>query len=621
MKRSEQKLVDTSAIAVSPLLKGLYRLIQPGVEQLLGIKALNQIYEESRDKNSSAGDFSERVLNLLGISFEMPQETITILQEIKGPVVFVANHPFGGIEAMLLFRLMSQIRSDYRIIGNFLLEKIEELRDNLILVDPFESPASVQANLAPLKALIGYLKQGGMVGVFPSGQVSAFELKSGRIKELDWNPSIAKIIQKTQASVVPIFFEGRNSLLFQMAGIIHPRLRTALLVREFVNPNCKKISYQVGKIITPEKIATIQDPVALNHYLKSKTYLLGARNQKPIFSWQRLKNWMRQPPRNTAPVISETPVERLRYELNTLPETQKLIEQTHFQLWCFQAQQCPLLLREIARLREITFRNAGEGTGHSLDLDDFDNWYHHLIIWDTIKSCIVGAYRIGKTDEIIKTHGVSGLYTSTLFKITPDLFTKLTPALEMGRSFIREEYQKSFAPLMLLWMGIGQFILKEPKYRYLFGPVSLSNDFHPLSKDFIVSFLTDHNIGGEFTQFVRPIHPYKISRRTKRDFYNAFVINNLDEVSRIVEEIEGSQLHIPVLLRHYLKLGGKLIAFNVDPDFNNVLDALIYVDLPNANQSILKKYLGGQEALQSYLAYHQENRNPNEPQSNITTTI
>jgi putative hemolysin len=260
------------------------------------------------------------------------------------------------------------------------------------------------------------------------------------------------------------------------------------------------------------------------------------------------------------------------------------------------------VLREIGRLRETTFRDVGEGTGREIDLDAFDAAYLHLFIWDVAAQEVVGAYRLGPTDEIIPASGIDGLYTASLFKYDAKLFEAMGPSLEMGRSWIRVEHQKSFTGLMLLWKGIGEFVGRHPHYATLFGPVSISADYHSLSQRLIVAFLERNRKLTAWADWVRPTNPFKERRRPGASLSPAH-LNDLEEVSSFISEIESDQKGVPILLKQYLRLEGRLLGYNVDPDFANVLDVLIVVDLRMTATKALQRYMG-RDNLERFRAFH-----------------
>ncbi len=275
------------------------------------------------------------------------------------------------------------------------------------------------------------------------------------------------------------------------------------------------------------------------------------------------------------------------------------------QVFWARASQIPYVLREVGRLREITFREAGEGTGESIDLDLFDSHYHHLILWQKKTLEVVGSYRLGPTDLILSRYGKKGLYTTSLFKFHNDFFLQVHPALELGRSFIRREYQKAFSTLMLLWKGIGQYVVRYPRYRFLFGPVSISDDYRRVSKTLLIKFLREQNYRPELARWVKAKRPYRQDlRKGWMDQAVASMIRDAAEVSDWIAELEADQKGIPIFLKQYLKLGGKLLGFNIDAQFSRVVDGLILVDLAKTNPVVLEKYLGKAGA-DFFLSHHQ----------------
>jgi putative hemolysin len=292
-------------------------------------------------------------------------------------------------------------------------------------------------------------------------------------------------------------------------------------------------------------------------------------------------------------------------EVQRLQESDAVLaKSSHLNVIVASAEQIPHLLQEIGRQREITFRLVGEGTGREVDLDAFDEYYLHLFLWDNDKQQLAGAYRLGRADVILKNHGKRGLYTSTLFKFRRPFLEHLKDAVEMGRSFITPEYQRTAATLPLLWKGICVWISRNPQYRKLFGPVSISQDYHNLSQNMLIEFLKEHRLDSEMASHVRPRQPFKTSgdNSLMKEFISA-KLNDIEDCSALISSLEQDQKGIPVLLKHYLKLNGTLISFNVDKDFSSVVDGLILVDLTKTQQRILMKYMG-EARCQEYLAYH-----------------
>jgi putative hemolysin len=255
-------------------------------------------------------------------------------------------------------------------------------------------------------------------------------------------------------------------------------------------------------------------------------------------------------------------------------------------------------------LRELTFRAVGEGTGRCSDIDLFDAFYLHLFVWDAHAALIAGAYRLGLVDHILACHGKRGLYTHSLFKYRTGMLDSLSPAIELGRSFVRAEYQRSFAPLLLLWAGIGHFVERSPKYAVLFGPVSISARYAPASRRLLVEYLSAHSTHPRLAREVTPRRPFHARPRTAAPCGTMSASpESLDELSRRIAQIETDGKGVPVLLRQYLHLGGRLLGFTLDRDFADTLDGLIMVDLREVEEAVLARYMGKRGAA-AFRAYH-----------------
>ena len=310
----------------------------------------------------------------------------------------------------------------------------------------------------------------------------------------------------------------------------------------------------------------------------------------------------RPPAGGAAAVINEVPRDTLQAEIAALPSDQRLVERDRFHVYCARAGQIPWALQEIGRLRELTFRAAGEGTGQCADIDLFDAFYLHLFVWDAHAASIAGAYRLGLVDEILARHGKRGLYTHSLFKYRTQMLDSLSPAIELGRSFVRAEYQRRFAPLMLLWTGIGRFIERSPQYAILFGPVSISARYAPASRRLIVEYLSTHS-ADRLARYVRPRRPFRDGARVAAAGAAISAPGSIDDLSRRIAQIEHDGKGVPVLLHQYLQLGGRLLGFNLDRQFADTLDGLIMVDLREVEEAVLARYMGKRGAA-AFRAYH-----------------
>jgi putative hemolysin len=600
----DKKLIHLAPAHAHPLPRKMFSVVGGAVEKMLAIDKINHIYYQAAESPEKETHFADRVLDNMDVSYEVATEDLARIPK-TGPVVVVANHPFGGLEGLVLASLLKSVRPDVKLMANFLLERIPDLRDFFIFVDPFGRTESAKVNIKPLKETMAWLRGGNMLGVFPAGEVSHVNFRKGGVVDPPWSSTIARLIRKTETPVLPVYFVGTNSLVFQLLGMVHPRLRTAMLPHEFANKMNRTLHVRIGNLIPFEKLADL-DEAALTEYIRMRTYHL--RDRKGDASQKKrvltLPVQITLPRAAMTPIVAPEPARILADELQQLPGGQKLLDNGNLEVYWAEARQIPRLLREIGRLREITFREVNEGTGQAIDLDPFDDYYVHVFIWQKIRQEVVGAYRLGKSDEILSRLGKRGLYTSTLFKYRKKLLKRISPALEMGRSFIRKEYQRNYSSLLVLWKGLAHYIAKNPDYKILFGPVSINSEYQSTSRQLLVGFLKMNESIPELARLVKARRPLRTNplkywklRKMRR------AVRDIDEVESLIADIETKLTGMPILLRQYLRLGGKLLAFNIDPNFSYVLDGLILVDLTKTDPKVLERYMGKTQAGQ-FLAYH-----------------
>ena len=561
-------------------------LLSPFIENFTGLNQLAKDYDDLSSTNSTL-EFIKTVLNYYSINIDVKLNELSNIPK-EGPTVIVANHPFGAIEGLILARLILDKRQDVKIIANYHLSRIFEIKELFLAVDPFENRASKKNNTRPMREAIRQLENGGVILAFPAGEVSHWNIKNFSISDPKWNPNIAKLIQKTKANVVPIHIEGRNSFAFHAMGTIHPRLRTLMLAREFLKRKNNTIRLNIGKTIIHNELFQFYTPKDLTDFLRKQTYCVKRVNKSAI----------------NCPIAMPKETQMLVNDVNKLNSTEKLFSNGKYDVYCAKGANIPNILHEIGRLREISFRATGEGTGKSIDLDIYDNYYYHLFIWNKTSKEIIGAYRLGLTDEILSRYGKKGLYTHSLFKYKTQLLHQLTPSVELGRSFIKLEYQREYTPLMLLWKGIGTFVTKNPKYRTLFGPVSISNDYCSMSRQMMVEFLRHNNYDTDRSKLVKARSPFRL-RRFNDQLMQLDYRSNLDALTNAVTQTELDNKGIPVLIKQYLKLGGQILGFNIDKEFTNALDALIMVDLMNTETKILQRYMG-KDGVMKFYQHHQD---------------
>jgi putative hemolysin len=514
---------------------------------------------------------------------------------ISGPVLVVANHPYGMLDGAILTVLLKRVRPEVKVLTNFLLADVPELSDHCIFVDPFHTDRSIDANRRALRQSLAWLQQGGMLAIFPAGEVSHWQMPAAQVADPEWNDTAARLIRRSGAAALPVYFCGHNSVGFQLLGMVHPSLRSAFLLQEFLQQEGKTIEVRVGSAIDNDAIAGLAGDREATEYLRWRTYLLARRGKVEHSPLMAMRSKLAQ--KVQAPIAASASRSALTEEMESLPHDRSLAENGDLGVYLGTAAELPLMINEIGRLREVTFRQVGEGTNKSLDLDRFDEYYWHLLLWNKARHELVGAYRAGNTAEILPKHGIGGLYTSTLFRYDERLFEKLGPALELGRSFVRPEYQRQYAPLLLLWKGIARLVASRPEIGALFGAVSISNEYNHASREMIYRFFESRMQDDDLADLVRPRRPFRrglLRRWDCRGMCEA--LRDLDELSEPIADIEADGKGLPILLRQYAKIGGKLLGFNVDRKFSNVLDGLVVVDLRQTDSAVLDRYMGRQAA-------------------------
>jgi len=583
------------ADAMPVFRKGAGHLLKKPAEDLLGLTGMNRFFVHLKPQEDSSTVF-QRALDLLEMSYRIDHGSVEAIPEV-GPVIVVANHPFGGADALVLAHLLAARRKDMKMLANHLIGRLEAVRPWLIGVDPFGfGAASQRHNIAPLKEALAHLRDGGCLGIFPAGEVSAFSPQHGIVLDKPWSRHVAALVRKTGATVVPVCFTGNNSLVFQAAGLMHPLLRTALLPREFLRCQGKSIEVRIGKPLPAAELTQGMDDQGVVDALRTRVDLLGGNpttspRPRGMVGWLP-RSW-RKPSPLAEPLAAAVDPALMAAEILALPGDSLLAAHGDLEVRIATADAIPHTLLEIGRLRELTFRGAGEGTWRACDLDGFDAHYRHLFLWNRRTREIAGAYRIGLSDELHARSGRGGFYTHTLFRFHPEFLRRLGPCMELGRSFVIPAYQRKPHSLFLLWKGIGHFVARHPRYRMLFGPVSISSDYSLASRSLMVEFLRQHHGEPAMADLVKPRNPFRPAYRLQRQHAEiAAGLKSIEEVSALVAGMEQNGKGVPVLLRQYVNLNAVLLKFNVDPLFTDALDGLVVVDMLAADPRMMARYMG-----------------------------
>ena len=549
--------------------------------RLLRISEVNKIYQKHKEKKDLI--FLNGILEEFQIEFEIPEEDLKRIPK-NGSFITVSNHPLGGIDGILLLKLLIEHRPDYKIIANFLLHRIEPLKPFVMPVNPFENHKDAQSSILGLKNSLQHIKNGSPLGIFPAGEVSTY--RDGKLMvDKPWELGAVKLIKKAEVPVIPIYFHAKNSRLFYILSKISDTLRTAKLPSELLSQKNRIIKVRIGKPISVKDQLEFKDVDSFYEYLRKKTYMLAnpfVKNPQNILSTQNLKITI--PPKK---ITSQKSTYGFIKEVTLLRKKDKrLLKSKNYEVFFASAKEIPNLLHEIGRLREITFRDIGEGTNKAIDLDKFDKYYHHLFLWDRQSKVLVGAYRMGLGKNIFKKYGISGFYIQTLFRLEPELYGMMERTIEMGRAFIIKEYQQKPMPLFLLWKGIVHITLRYPEYKYLMGGVSISNQFSDFSKSLMIEFMKSHYYDPYIAQYIQPKKEFKVKLKdADKDFVFDAAKADMQKFDKVIDEIEPGALRIPVLIKKYVKQNARLVAFNVDPKFNNAVDGLMYIKVSDIPES------------------------------------
>ena len=566
-------------------IKGFFGRMVAGVAyRFLELKEINRIHKKYAAYDGP--EFSARVLEEVGVKYEIPEGQLARIPR-EGGFFTVSNHHYGSIDGMILSTEIGRIRPDYRILTTFLLALIPSLRDSFLPVDNFGGDAS-KRNVKALRRALEHIGAGGPLGLFPAGEVATFQKKHLRsadkdkkiVEDIPWAENIIKLIRRSGLPVIPIYFDGGNSKTFHFLGKIHPRLRTARLVHEMLNKPGMTVQVRIGQPISPEEIKSFDIPT-LGKYLRNRTYALQAQCQtaapeKAEIHWDEL-------------VAAPSDLDKVRAEIAAI-EDRKLFDMAEYSCYLTGSSDIPETMREIARLREETFRGVGEGTGKALDTDVYDGYFRQMILWNRTAGEIVGAYRLGIGPEMLKDHGgVQGFYTASEFTYAPGVEPLLSKCIELGRSFIIAKYQREVLPLKMLFTGLAVVALRYPEIDYYLGPVSISDSVPDFYKSLIVYYLEHAFPFPDSDKVATAPHPFVPDYLSVNpDDLLAPHLESLDSFDRLLSSISDGKYRIPVLVRQYFKFRAKLICMNVDPLFADSLDGLILLRFTDYPENTLR---------------------------------
>ena len=590
---SKQDLIKAAGLSKFGFLK---KPIAATMMKLVKLDGVNKLYDKI--KNTQGKDFFDAFLKELDVHYIAYEEDLAKIPK-TGPFILVANHPLGAIDGILMCKILTEIRPDFKIMGNFLIQKIEPMKDFVIPVNPFEERKEAYSSLGGMRDTLKHLKDGGCIGIFPAGEVSNKNNETGEVLDKQWELTALKLIKKAKVPVVPFYFHAKNSRTFYNIAKIHPDLQTLMLPSEMLKKRDKPIRIRIGKPVSTKIIEDCDDAREMGDFLRKKVYMMRSyyERRKSITELFKLSNLplkfpLRQEEQVVQNIIDETPVEDLLKDIENLKAKDKMLfANGNYEVYFTEYDLIPSLMREIGRQRELTFRGVGEGTNLPFDLDKYDQHYHHLILWDNAAKKIGGAYRMALGAQVMKQYGIEGFYISSLFEFDQELRPFFRKVIEMGRAYITEEYQQKPLPLFLLWRGIVHVCLRNPEHKFLMGGVSISNRFSDFSKSLMIEFMRSHYYDSVVAQYVHPKNDYKVRLREKdKNLFFEGLDNDLNKFDKLIDDFEP-QMRLPVLIKKYIKQNAKVIAFNVDPNFNDAIDGLMYIRISDLPESTIKPVL------------------------------
>ena len=590
---SRDDLIKVSGLSKTGFLKNS---IASAMMRITKITKVNELYDKLKDKEGK--DFFDSFVRERGLKYIVFEEDLAKVPK-TGPFILVSNHPLGAIDGILMAKILTEIRPDFKVMGNFLLEKIKPMEPFVISVNPFENRKNLRNSATGMRETLKHLENGGCVGIFPAGEVSNKNNEFNEILDKAWEKPALKLIKMAKVPVIPMYFHAKNSAMFYHLAKLHPDLQTLLLPSEMMMKREKPIRIRIGKQVSVKALEEHDNIEEVGEFLQKKIYILKSYYEKRRSIAEQLNlpnlklNFPITKEENVVQnIIDETPQEDLLADIENLSRGEKMLFRNgNYEVYFAKYSEIPSIMREIGRQRELTFRKIGEGSNLPFDLDQYDEYYHHLFLWDSAAKKLVGAYRMALGSEVMKKHGIQGFYTSSLFEFDQELQPFFRKVIEMGRAYISTEYQQKPLPLFLLWRGIVHVCLRNPEHKFLMGGVSISDKFSEFSKSLMIEFMRSHYYDSAVAQYIHPKNEFKVKLkdRDKHLFFDE-VESDLNKLDKIIDDLEP-QMRLPVLIKKYIKQNAKVISFNVDPTFNDAIDGLMYIRISELPESTIKPVL------------------------------
>jgi putative hemolysin len=538
------------------------------ISKILHLSEINDFLEKHSDKTGLA--FNDELLEYLNFSYVTSKIDRDKIPS-EGRLICVSNHPLGGIDGCVLLKMVSEVRSDVKIVVNDIVKNVENM-SGVFLTYNIDDPKMQRKNVQQISRSL--LNEEAII-IFPAGEVSRPTLNG--IKDPDWKKGALFLSQKFNAPVLPVYVKAKNSFLFYAASVLNKKFSTILLPHEIFNKNGKAALIKIGDPIPSEAFNSTYWKEKYNTKLLKKHVMLIGRGKKGVFKTNK----------NIVQPVNRKALKKQIDNSELLGESAD-----NKKIFLVRYESAPDAVTEIARLREITFRKVGEGTGQKIDIDKYDRYYNHIVLWDEKELEIAGAYRLACGRDIIEKTGTGGFYTATLFNYTDELVQILPECVELGRSFVQAKYWNTNA-LDTLWQGIGMYLSGLENVKYLFGAVSISNKYPEEAKNLLVYFYKKWFGGSNPAAYAKNKYfiPGKAENNLSVTLSGADYKEDLQTVKKLLK-IYG--LSIPILYKQYSGLceegGVSFSDFSVDCSFQNCIDGFIFVKLELLKESKRKRY-------------------------------
>ncbi len=531
---------------------------------------VNAFLDDNAEK--SGFDFVDAVLEYFDFSYSVSAKDRSNIPA-EGRLIIIANHPIGSLDGLALIKLVAEVRQDVKVLANDMLSSFEALSELIIPVDNMSGGSALRS----YRRVNAALNDEGVVIVFPAGEVS--RARPTGVKDTSWRSGFLHFSRKSGAPLLPVHIEAKNSLLFYSASTLFKPLGAALLPHEMFNKRSRTIHFRIGELIASSELVTdkVRDKTLVKR-LKKHLYRVG-RSKNPVF--------------HTLKTIAhpESP-KALQKELSQAELLGETRDGNRIYLVDYFSDSS--VMREIGRLREVAFRKVGEGTGKKRDLDKYDTYYRHLVLWDRENLAVAGAYRLGEGAKILESKGEQGFYTRSLYEFKSGFKAYLADSIELGRSFVNPDYWGK-ASLDYLWQGIGAYLARYPA-RYMVGPVSMSADYPRELMDTLVYFYRCYFANEQ--DLASAIIPYELDAQALHRCDALFAAKDADEAFAILQKAFSAAGHkFPVLFKQYAALyqegGFSSLVFSIDPDFGDCVDGLCMGDIHKLKPAKAKRYISG----------------------------